>query len=145
MSEVILSGQEQKSHSYYHRIAYTGGYVVNFDTKTKKWGEKTTYDAISHEENMEDVLFAVGSHLLLLLYSRFDGLKYHGLYEWAAASHNWQKIPGFEVRPPSQIANLNWTSFTIINLYRRRIRKPNLEKRAKMNWRPSPPLMDSIS
>jgi hypothetical protein len=100
MFKWTFSGQEQKSVSYYHRIAYTGGYVIDFDTKAKKWGKKATFDGLSEEENMEDVLFAIGSHLLLLLYSRFDGLKYHGLYEWSSSSSSWHKITKFEVCLP---------------------------------------------
>uniref|UniRef100_A0A914W2Q7 Uncharacterized protein n=1 Tax=Plectus sambesii TaxID=2011161 RepID=A0A914W2Q7_9BILA len=102
---VSRTGHEQKTCSYFHRVAYNGGYLISFDTKTKKWGEKTTFDAVSNEENMEDVLFAVGSHLLMLLYSRFDGLKYHGLYEWVAESSAWRKIKAFEVEPAAETAD----------------------------------------
>jgi len=94
---MIISGFDQPTFSYYHRIAFAGGYVINFDVNTNKWSSPITFDRIDEGENLDELLFVVQSHILMLIYARFNGVHFKSLHQWNFESNRWNKIATFEV------------------------------------------------
>uniref|UniRef100_A0A7E4ZX45 DPPIV_N domain-containing protein n=1 Tax=Panagrellus redivivus TaxID=6233 RepID=A0A7E4ZX45_PANRE len=66
----------QPKHHYGHHVSHKGGYSVYFDTKEKKWSEVVVYNSLLdiNEEDVEEAFFLHDGHIVVLLYSHFDGI-----------------------------------------------------------------------
>ncbi|KHN84635.1 hypothetical protein Tcan_06738 [Toxocara canis] len=95
--------KEQPHHNWGHRICFSGGYSAYFDIASKQWSSKEDFAAISNEENLEEALFVFNSHIFLLLYTGFGGIKFQNLFRWDFGERNWSKISDFQVEPSNNL------------------------------------------
>lgn len=73
--------------------------MIDYDIKSNVWSSPTTFDKIvdGAGENADEILFVLQSHILMLIFSRFDGVHFKSLYEWNRQSNRWTAIATLEV------------------------------------------------